>query len=531
MVRANSRSADDDQLRLTAKARERLKAVILDANAYGMARPDFQHLARLASRLAGIGIETWVPEPVAWEWAEHVARDWQVAKNAAKQERDRLKNAGLEVDVPRAIYGSREEVIGAVLANLSAIPHVKVTELTGASSVEALKDQVLQRKPAKVKGDPPVKTGASDSAWLRDVLDRLEPEEFLIVSSDGDVRAAFQAWGRQQPLIRAREKLRPTLFGVTVDDGHARLSIMRYLLERLSVGDADDGGLDIGRIVGLESEIQHRRDGDGSSLSMYGASVTRINAIAGLGDVTVERGVLERASASDLSERGSGRRDDLGSVTYDVAYATAFFLAEGEATVQTLFNGGDPEVSVLEYDNVLVRAQLSFHFADGVITTVAAEADAEAMLVESTYDDHDDAVRALAEALTCIPGLELDVDSIGHAGADLRGTVEGAHAHIEVDMTRGGGDWKMAVALWRGTSSDEELQPEGDIEVECTYDPSSWWGGSRDGLQGPDGYRVSVYGPGLRSTYGIWSVPAWIIDRIDWSTFTATGVSGRDQPA
>ncbi|MEW2069115.1 hypothetical protein [Streptomyces sp. NPDC007346] len=71
------RRADQAQTRLTPQGREKLRAVVFDANAYGHARPDFDQLGRWAKRLAGMEIETWVPEPVAWEWAEHLVRDWE----------------------------------------------------------------------------------------------------------------------------------------------------------------------------------------------------------------------------------------------------------------------------------------------------------------------------------------------------------------------------------------------------------------------------------------------------------------------
>lgn len=522
MSRASSSGPTDDA-QLPLRARERLKAVVFDANAYGKARPDFEHLKRLAGRLAAIGIETWVPEPVSWEWAEHVARDWQAVKNAARQEREGMKRAGLQVDTPAAYYSSRDTVINTVLANLSAIPHVKIINLSGASAAAALKDQVLQHEPAKLKGD--VKTGASDSAWLRDVLDRASSEQIVIVSSDGDVKRAFTAWNKPVPLILRRDKLRPTLFDVTVDDGHAQSSIVRYLLSRLPVGNLDgedeDAGFDIGPILGLESAIAHERDGDGTSLSAYGASVSRLVALAGLYDVSVEHGVPDDTDGAAGPEENPGRTrpDDLGSAKHDVAYATAFFLAEGEATVQTLLNGGDPEVSVLHYDNILVRAQLSFRFTDGAITAVAAEADATALLVERAFDDDDDALSALAEALTSVPGLDLDTDFPWNGSSDLSAKIHGVPARVDVDIKRDGGDWTLTAALWRTNPSGKDSDLTGEVEVACTYDPSSWWGSSRDGFQGPDAYQLSVSATNLPGNHGVWSVPAWVISRIDWSTF------------
>ncbi|MCZ2528252.1 hypothetical protein, partial [Streptomyces sp. HB2AG] len=522
MSRASS-SGPTDGARLPLPTRERLKAVVFDANAYGKARPDFEHLKRLAGRLATIGIETWVPEPVSWEWAEHVARDWQAVKNAARQEREGMKRAGLQVDTPAAYYGSRVTVIDTVLANLSAIPHVKIIELSGASAAAALKDQVLQHEPAKLKGD--VKTGASDSAWLRDVLDRASPEQIVIISSDGDVKRAFAAWNKPVPLILRREQLRPTLFDVTVDDGHVQSSIVRYLLSRLPVsnlnGEDEDAGFDIGPILGLESAIAHERDGDGAGLSIYGASVSRLVALAGIYEVSVEHGVPD--ATDDAAGPGENPRrthpDDLGSAKHHVAYATALFLAEGEATVQTLLNGGDPEVSVLHYDNILVRAQLSFRFTDGAITGVAAEADATALLVERAFDDDDDALSALAEALTSVPGLGLDPGFPWDGSSNLSAKIHGVRARVDVDIMRDGGDWKLTAALWRTNLSEEDSDLTGEVEVACTYDPSSWWGGSRDGFQGPDAYDLSVSATDLPGNHGVWSVPAWIIGKIDWSTF------------
>ncbi|WP_328688003.1 hypothetical protein OHA74_53740 [Streptomyces phaeochromogenes] len=522
MSRASSGPADDAQLPL--RARERLKAVVFDANAYGMARPDFEHLKRLAGRLAKIGIETWVPEPVSWEWAEHVARDWQTVKNAARQEREGMKRAGLTVDVPTAHYSSRDTVIDTVLANLTAIPHVKVIELSGDNAAAALKDQVLQRAPAKLKGD--VKTGASDSAWLRDVLARVSPEEIVIVSSDRDVKRAFEAWDKPVPMILSREKLRPTLFDVTVDDGHARSSIVRYLLDRLPLdnvdGEGEGAGFDIGRIVGLESVIRREITNADPGSSIYGASVTRLVALAGLHSVSIEHNVPDDSDDAPVPEENPGRRrpDELGTARHDVAYATALFLAEGEVTVQPLDTSDDPDVSNLHYDNILVRAQLSFHFTDGAITAVAAEADATALLVERAYDDEDDALSALADALTSVPGLDLDTDFPWDTSSDLSAEIHGVPTRVGVEMKRDGGDWTLTVALWRASPSGSDRDWVGEVEVACTYDPDSWWGGSRDGFQGPEAYQVSVSAADLPGNHGVWSVPAWVIGRIDWSEFT-----------
>jgi hypothetical protein len=79
---------------LPKDVRERLQAVVVDANAYGQVGPDLSSLAELAKELSTIGIQVWVPEPVAWEWADHLANQWAVAR-AAVREAAPLHKAGL----------------------------------------------------------------------------------------------------------------------------------------------------------------------------------------------------------------------------------------------------------------------------------------------------------------------------------------------------------------------------------------------------------------------------------------------------
>jgi hypothetical protein len=68
------------ELGLSLAEPDYLTAAVFDANCFGYGRPDLNYLEFLARRLAEVGIETWVPEPVAWEWAQHVADDWDAMR-------------------------------------------------------------------------------------------------------------------------------------------------------------------------------------------------------------------------------------------------------------------------------------------------------------------------------------------------------------------------------------------------------------------------------------------------------------------
>ncbi|GGS24859.1 hypothetical protein GCM10010284_67260 [Streptomyces rubiginosohelvolus] len=526
------RRTDEAQIRLTPQDLEKLRAVVFDANAYGHARPDFDQLGRWAKRLAGMEIETWVPEPVAWEWAEHLARDWEFVNSQTRNQRKQLQSAGLEVPAPSG-YASRDDVIAAVLANLSAIPHVKVIALTGLSAVEGLKDQILQRPPAKTKGgsDPTTstKTGASDGAWLRDVLQLAEPDEILIVTSDKDVPAAFKAWGIPAPHVRPLKELRPTLFDLAVDDGHARSAIIRYLTARLPADQQNQDVLDIGRVVGLQtaySRMWESQDYGLAASDVSGASVTGLVALAGIGLVRVEAG-------GSTDQQVHGRRDDPGTSRRETADAVVYFLATGEATVSIGSLVDDHDVTMVPINNVLVCANLTFQFADGVITAMSADTDSAAMLVERAFNQSEEAETELVQALSLVPGITLEE---GELAERQRFDIPGTDNFVVITVGGNHGmDWGTEIDLWLG-DDEEEGEPVGTISLECEYDPSSWYGGGRDGFQGPDSYPVAVDGDGLHGRYGIWALPAWLLERVAWPKFSAPPMATQspttgDEPA
>ncbi len=67
--------------------------------------------------------------------------------------------------------------------------------------------------------------------------------------------------------------------------------------------------------------------------------------------------------------------------------------------MQSLWNGGDPEVEVISIPNVLVRAHLSFEFADGVITFMDAASEADAVILDDFYWVEGELEESLVEAL------------------------------------------------------------------------------------------------------------------------------------
>lgn len=134
--------------------------------------------------------------------------------NSGEKAAGRLSTAGLPNAATITLgLSDRNQVIQEFLQLLAEVPHVEVIPLSGESAIEGLKDQILLRDPAKPKGEAGVKTGGSDSAWIREVLAQAgTPDALLFLSQDRDIKRAFQAWGLGEPLMRTTSTLRPSLF-------------------------------------------------------------------------------------------------------------------------------------------------------------------------------------------------------------------------------------------------------------------------------------------------------------------------------
>lgn len=479
-------------LRLDLADRNYLRAVVFDSNAFGHARPDLSFLEDLAGRLNAIKIQTWVPEPVAWEWAQHLAEDWKKVQTALAEERRRLRRAGLIEHI--SPYEDVGVVVEAFLERLAAVPHLTVIPLSPQNALMGVKDQILLLPPARRKSE--VKTGASDSAWLRDALDQVDgdPKRLLFVSEDKDLPAAFEEWGKADPLMRRRGELKATLSEFTFDEGGAGDLIRKYLTT--SLGDPCSGertqDFDIGAVSNLERLIASILAENEPDTALYGASLTRLTGLAGVTGIYVE--------SVSTAETDQLRNSELGPTPTQTALATVFFLADAEATVNRLYDGSDPQVDDLNYDDVLVRVPMSFDIRDGVVIAGRGEDEATVFLPPGGYHDPDDAAAELRDALSVVPGLILPdvwpVDGV----LDLIAGADATPVHLEVADT--GGEWQLIVTIGGDTA-----------ELNCTYDVSARTGDREDTYYFRPPYQVELDNGGPVAFNPLWGLNQWIIAR------------------
>lgn len=183
--------ADTDGVRGEAPLSQ-VRAIVLDANAFGSRQLHLRRLQELVKRAEAHGqLQVWVPKSVVWEWAEHAHAERVAAAQALRH----IRATGLTL--PELTEVSREDVLAEVESLLDRRGEALVILPIDAVAAEALRDQILVLGPGKTrfaKDGRAIKTGASDSASLRAVLEYAgnDPATFVIVSRDADVRNAFK---------------------------------------------------------------------------------------------------------------------------------------------------------------------------------------------------------------------------------------------------------------------------------------------------------------------------------------------------
>lgn len=459
----------------------------MDANAYGSARPDLRNLASLAKDLSEIGLAVWVPEPVAWEWAEHLTKDWAAAR-AAVTTANPLRKAGLHVVVRfDSDYETEAAVAEAFLARLKATPHVEVVPLTGDSAIEGLRDQILLRSPAKPKSG--VKTGGSDSAWLRTVLAKVDrvADTLLFLSSDGDIRRAYEAWGYQPPLMRNLHDIRVSLFEYLPASVEDQWLIAESLVGRMPIDlrastTSEEDSAVIDSVVGLAAALEHYSDDDG----ITAAQLTRLTALAGLGDVKRKQPEPDHEDPADPDARSF--------------LADVFFLAEAEAilTVQDPVSSHAIAMGARSGSGLLVRARMTLTLRNKTLETMRSDGEAVAF-PSHRFDESEDAWQVVADALSAVPGLRLPEDWVDWPDtSDQQIRVADRDQTLDVYGTR-----------YDPASLSVHIDGE-EITLTCEYDETTWWGG-KDGMHMEPPYYLSTESSEDAVLNPAWEVPAWII--------------------
>jgi hypothetical protein len=173
-------------------------AVVMDTSAFGRGDFDINKVKGLARRLKLRGVELWIPMQVIYECAAHA----RSALDDLRKARERLSGTGL-IDDPGLPSASAANIAATFNALCDATDNVEVLAMDGESAIEAIKDQILGTGPGRIQDG--VRTGASDSSWIRDTLIRADWNLRQIVFLSGDlkdIRATVVELELEKELVR-----------------------------------------------------------------------------------------------------------------------------------------------------------------------------------------------------------------------------------------------------------------------------------------------------------------------------------------
>ncbi|MYX84748.1 MULTISPECIES: hypothetical protein [unclassified Streptomyces] len=465
--------------------RHGLRAIVFDTNSFPRGGLDLEHLTVWGHRAAEEGFEVWVPEPVLWELAEHASASWEAWRASTNQARKAMQAAGLDVPA-ESPYSTREEVMAAVEGALRSLaPSVRILELDGDLAVEALRDQVQIRSPAKKKSD--VKTGAADSAWLRQVLRTADNkvDSFVIVGADADVYQAFSSWGLPKPHMVPLHALHESLFVVKAPSEEIRNTVVEFLQGvvglplgggRTPEGNLTMGEVDLGGLI-HEWELDQVRN----------VELGHVLAFLGMNQVKISR---------------------RGLVT-----AQVFLLVDAEYSGWRINEDGTSIAHTSTLPQVWVRDVLSFTLNEGLVTLARSET-GQAMAFRAddmAHNDEGEAFDEFVDGLSLIPGLDGELGGGTYDSTNARAHVNGFDLELvsereglDQDGLGGDSEWCATVTLSKEGWSES-------LEVRCV------WDSIRVPCEMPDlmpAYVLITDDPADGRIPADWAAPAWAINHI-----------------
>lgn len=476
------------------------RVVVLDTNMSG-GKGDFSEswVRGLAGRLGGQGVELWVPQVVLWEWAEHAAAT-QEGVLPGLRKLDRLNISGLPAAPTKTL--TTPEIAAAIEANLQAMPNVEVVPVGGESAIAALKDQVLLTGPGDRKEG--VKTGAADSALVRDSVERIGRHRL----------------GELAILSANVTDMRKTLGAIPGGPGVGVFAAEKVLMDGLASSRAEwrqdaERRRDSAEVLGLlaqhfrseEQELLAGNDGHGMPTESWATDLITDIGLAGLpGDA---RAQFEQITSVQVHPNthvvGISGVDTDHSETEDVRYATFDLIVDTVVQIEgytvdgrdgSIYPGSDDVNTLLEVGCVAELRGTDVVDVRQVDTAVASDLDLE-------FSDELDAQDWLVDYLCALTSTRVrDAPDAGYGRLPARSTLVTpsgqvvASVHFEEpspDASAGNGAvWAASFAVGPG---EDAVMLAG---IECLYDASAEvWMGEDESYRLDSPYRLNPGGAGF----------------------------------
>ncbi|WP_435589401.1 hypothetical protein [Micromonospora chalcea] len=472
-------------------------AIALDANSmpYGFLKIEtLAEIRRLASKH---GLRLWLPEPVLWEWQQHSVQEYIEARADLRRKRSALAAAGVVLpDLPSPDDVGRQvrEAVTALGAPL------EILKLSGEAATQALRDQILVREPgervlvrsgesesATTKDGAPqksnrrkdryLKTGASDSATLRLILDAVqnETERVVLLGGDKDIARALVAWDL------------PPMKTVT---SVAELTSLLSDLVPLAPGEPAPsiGFATAAEQIALVARL-HRP-----------LSCTTINPVLTVGfEDLFDEELLNSDFTEEEVDRIVGVRhfDEVGEG--EASAEIVALVSGGFSAVQTSIDGSDLVTVDMALRNVPMFMPALLRTEDSQLVIVP-DGRPRVVAPQTRYSDAEDAFEGVSATIRTCPGLSEFELPEAYDGPASRTLVVTPGTIVEVGISGLCYDeWELSVEI-----RDSEGKILGQRQLQCSYDDTAWVGG-REGFNAYPPWTLSP-GPGDPA----WDLAAWI---------------------
>lgn len=448
-----------------AKKAVKTRAIVFDTNSFGRGQLNLGFLRRWVRDARAVGLEVWIPETVIWELAAHLGEVIEDLRARTVSASEVIERAGLRPP-GSLILNSGDALVVEVTDLIESLGDgVEVIPCKGEHALEAIKDQILQRSPARKKKE--VRTGAADSAWLRSV-DEYEPDtkQYVIISNDEDVDGAFEAWGKVAPRrFTDPTSTREELFHYGLAPHDLTYQALRVIDEAIREGRAIDV-LQM-RSVPDVSVISERFGFDQTGLRVVATSVEAITRVVGSGRVKIS----ERSGTALLQ--------------IEVLAQLELHLAPAEGALV------EPPAAPLMIPNAVIRAPLAIEVKEGEVQSVAPDQAPWALHTTLAWDTPEAAVEDCVESLWSVPELSDEELSFSETGK-----------------------WEFSVHLHDGTKARLSFVSNPDrtwvLQVDTDIDPLKIVA-----RRGPrrHKWRVQLDGPYIDDTPGSFAVSSYLLNR------------------
>lgn len=179
-------------------------AAVLDTSLSGKeAHLDLGTVQHLATRLANRGVALWIPLQVVYEWSAHAEPVLLRLHKAHEQ----ASKAGLVDEEPFKKLG-KLQIAERVRHQCVQLANVTILGMNAQSAIDGIRDQILGTGPGTIKQTAQgqnLRTGASDSSWVRDSIAHAGGKVSGIVfatKNESDVLATTRDLGIEDSEIR-----------------------------------------------------------------------------------------------------------------------------------------------------------------------------------------------------------------------------------------------------------------------------------------------------------------------------------------